>query len=163
MFPHEPAIDLLRRTLFNLEYIEERKAPEGPFETTQLINSFLAGLAHPWERWREEISDMSIEEAERKGWPTLATGRTSDRKARTLKELIRLMRNGLAHGNIELVPRSHEIYALHIWNVPKNGQRDWGVTVTVNQMRQFLLRLAELFELHFGRAPEPAVPTRDAS
>jgi hypothetical protein len=49
MMPYEPVLDIMRRTMANLEFVEEHKSDIGPFEVTQLLNSFLGALAHPWE------------------------------------------------------------------------------------------------------------------
>ena len=32
----------------NLDFIEQHKSDDGPYEVTQLINSFLGALAHPF-------------------------------------------------------------------------------------------------------------------
>jgi hypothetical protein len=50
MEPFEEVKDLMKRTMFNLRFVEEHKARNGPYEVTQLINSFLGAMAHPWER-----------------------------------------------------------------------------------------------------------------
>ncbi len=49
MMPNEPLRDVMRRTMKNLEFVERSATPTGPFEVTQLINSFIGALAHPWE------------------------------------------------------------------------------------------------------------------
>ena len=38
MMPHEPVLDLMRRTLANLEFINRHVSKKGPFEVAQLIN-----------------------------------------------------------------------------------------------------------------------------
>jgi hypothetical protein len=39
----------------NLKFIEEHKRRDGPYEVTQLLNSFLGALAFPWEEYRHEF------------------------------------------------------------------------------------------------------------
>ncbi len=39
--PTEPIRDIMRRTMANLALIEGHKSDAGPYEVTQLINSFL--------------------------------------------------------------------------------------------------------------------------
>ena len=41
------------------------RADDGPFEVTQLINSFLGALAHPWESLKSELNEITIDEAAR--------------------------------------------------------------------------------------------------
>ena len=45
--PIEPIRDIMRGTIANLEFVETHARPNGPYEVTQLINSFLGTLAHP--------------------------------------------------------------------------------------------------------------------
>jgi hypothetical protein len=52
MNPEQPVRDIMQWTMMNLEFIEAqpRDPRTGPFEVTQLVNSFLGALAHPWIR-----------------------------------------------------------------------------------------------------------------
>ena len=56
MMPHEPTRDMMRRTMKNLEFIESHAKIYGLFEVTQLVNSFLSALAHPWEVHNRSLS-----------------------------------------------------------------------------------------------------------
>lgn len=40
--------DILKRTIFNLKYIVKNKDVDGPFEVTQLMNSFLMAVIQKW-------------------------------------------------------------------------------------------------------------------
>jgi hypothetical protein len=42
--PTEPIRDIMRRTIANLEFVERHATPNGPYEVTQLLNSFSARL-----------------------------------------------------------------------------------------------------------------------
>jgi hypothetical protein len=75
MMPTEPLRDIMRRTIANLEFIERKATPSGPFEVTQLVNSYLGALAHPWERLRVELNEMPLGSA---GWPAIRKERDSD-------------------------------------------------------------------------------------
>jgi hypothetical protein len=139
----------------NLEYIESAAKATGPFEVTQLINSFLAALAHPWERLRHELNEMPLGMA---GWPVSRKERASDDDPKSLRDLVRCIRNALAHGNIELLPSARgDIKALRIWNVHK-GLRTWGTILTVAEMRKFLICFVALAEELHGR--QDASPSR---
>src|SRR5438876_2348403 len=100
MMPRVPVGDLMRRTMENLAFVEAHADPNGPFEVTQLVNSFLGALAHPWEKFTAELGKVSIAQAEADGWPRLTKEYATDRDPRDLGELLRLVRNGMAHGNI---------------------------------------------------------------
>ena len=131
----------------NLEFIETHASNAGPFEVTQLINSFLGALAHPWEQLKTDLNSMPIEEAIAHGWPELRTERSSDRQPVTLGDVIRLLRNGIAHGNIDFhSDGTGRIAALRIENKNKQGRRTWGTIVAPADMRQFLQQFVALVE-----------------
>lgn len=148
MNPEEPVRDIMRRTMFNLRLIEQQATTSGPYEVTQLINSFLGALAHPWERFKKELRTHSIKSAECAGWPCIQKERPSDTNPRHLGDLLRLMRNGIAHGNITFLPdQDGEIRAIRLWNAdPRSGRQTWGAIVNVEDMRQLLDRFVQLAE-----------------
>jgi hypothetical protein len=162
VMPSEPVRDIMRRTMANLAFVEDNARPDGPFEVTQLINSFLGALAHPWEALQSELMALPLSEATERGWPALPKERETDRDPSSLGDLVRLMRNSFAHGNITFLPGAKgEIKALCVWNThPSNRQRTWGAIVTVDDARTFLFRFAELAEeIHarqVGHAPRTA-------
>jgi hypothetical protein len=152
MMPHEPVRDIMRRTMKNLEFVEAHKGADGPYEVTQLINCFLGALAHPWETYRDDLTAKPLAVADVAGWPAIAKERPNDHEPDSLGDLVRLMRNALAHGNIEFLSNaSGEVRALRLWNTSK-GRRTWGALVTVADMRSFLMRFVALAEeLHDQR------------
>ena len=87
MMPHESVRDIMRRTMHNLEFVEARAGLDGPYEVTQLINSFLGALAHPWEAYRNDLTAMSLAVAHTAGWPVIAKERPSDREPDSLRPL----------------------------------------------------------------------------
>jgi hypothetical protein len=144
--PHDPVRDVMHRTMHNLQFIEAHAGVDGPYEVTQLINSFLGALAHPWEAYRHDLITVPLAEARVAGWPAVAKERQSDREPDSLGDLVRLMRNALAHGNVEFLPDSSaEIRALRLWNTDR-GRRTWGAIVTIADMRFFLTRFVALAE-----------------
>lgn len=147
VMPNEPVRDIMRRTMSNLAFVEKNAQPDGPFETTQLINSFLGALAHPWETLKAELNALPLGEAARRGWPVIAKELPSDLEPRSIGKLVGMMRNSFAHGNITFLPGSKgEIQALRVWNTLPNGPRTWGTIVTVDDARRFLICFAEIAE-----------------
>jgi len=57
----------MRRTMANLEFVEAHSGPNGPYEATQLIDSFLGALAHPWETMGDDLPKLPLREA-RSAW-----------------------------------------------------------------------------------------------
>ena len=148
MMPHELVRDLMQRTMENLRFVEEWATEDGPFEVTQLVNSFLGALAHPWEEFRGDLNRMSLAEAIAAGWPSIDNERPGDEEPETIGDLVRLMRNGIAHGNIEFLPGVRgEIQALRIWNIsPRTRRRTWGALLSIETMRTFLHCFVDLAE-----------------
>lgn len=146
MMPHEPVLDIMRRTMRNLSFIETHASETGPFEVTQLINSFMGAMAHPWEQLKTELVSISIDDATRQGWPQVSKEMACHQEPQFLGDLIRLIRNAIAHGNITYLPdgKGH-IAALRIKN--KNRQRTtWTAIITPADMRRFLECFVQLVE-----------------
>lgn len=146
MNPQEPVRDIMRRTMANLRFVEQRRTPSGPFEVTQLINSFLGALAHPWEKFKDELNKMSLTRAERAGWPKVSKERPEHQDPKSLGDLLRLVRNSLSHGNVEFLPdERNDIHALRLCNID-HGKRTWAARVNIEDIRRFLDRFVELAE-----------------
>ena len=153
--PTEPLVDIMRRSMANLAFIEAHAGPDGPYEVTQLINTFLGALVHPFETVRDDLMTLPLTEAAALGWPKIIKERPSDSEPASLGDLVRLMRNGMAHGNLKYLSNGKgQIHALRIWNThPRTGARTWGTVVPVVDMRRFLSLFVELIERrhkHFG-------------
>jgi hypothetical protein len=129
-----------------LQFVEAHRSSDGPYEVTQLLNSFLGALAHPWEKYQIELCAKSLTEAAEIGWPRISKERRTDRDSTSLGDLVGLMRNAIAHGNVEFLPgATAEIQALRVWNMNR-GQRTWGALISVADMRAFLTRFVNLAE-----------------
>lgn len=148
MMPQEPIRDFMHRTIANLEFV---RAKSGPFEVTQLVNSFLGAVVHPWERFStDQAFQKSLSEAHRLGWPLIQKERQNDKPINTIWDLIRAVRNGLAHGNIEFRSAgSNEIKFLSVEDrYPRGharaGQRRTGVVLSVEQLNSLLYCFTDL-------------------
>lgn len=164
--PEQQDIDLIRRTLDNLKYIEEHKGRNGPWEVTQTVNSFLSIIAHPRERLLDPeaikwltLTDSKVTSA---GLPSFASSWEYDsEEPRTLAQLLRLLRNGIAHGNVDLLdgrelevlrPEAEidaklthvDVAGIEIWNADNGKNRTWGTVLTVEELDQALRGFAKL-------------------
>ena len=150
MNPSDPVQDIMHRTMYNLRYIETRATSDGPYEVTQLINSFLGALAHPWEENKPRLNETTLDEANKRGWPELKNERAEGNDPTSLGDLLRLVRNAFAHGNIEFIPRpNNEIESIRFWNNNREGSRTWETILTVSDLRNFLARFVDLAdEIH---------------
>lgn len=140
-----PVRDLMNRTMLNLAVIDDLHQGHRldyqyeVYEIIQLVNSFLAALAHPWEEWRQELNLISLEQAENDGWPIRHPDDPRDQNPKNLGDLLRLVRNALAHGHVRFQPdQDNDIGQVHLWNETSDGWRTWGITLTAQELRQFL-------------------------
>lgn len=110
--------EFISRTEKNLRAIEKlSREGESVYEVTQLINSLLGLLVYPKENFFEEIPEITRETMIKQGWP-LPDEEIS--QIQNLRELVKNMRNAVAHINIEFSANKNEIegirfkkYAIH--------------------------------------------------
>jgi hypothetical protein len=97
---------------------------------------------------RDDLMRLSLAEAQASGWPSIHRERPMDREPSSLGDLIRLMRNALAHGNIEFLSDGKgQIHAIRLWNMDSRPlRRTWGAMVKVQDMRCFLDMFVRLIE-----------------
>lgn len=123
------------RTRKNLEYIEkQQELGEDVFEVTQLINSLLGLLVFPREIFIDALPDMTLIEAEAKGWPKIEfiEGHI---EPQNIKSLVRFLRNGIAHFNIEFIANDeNQIHEVEIWNTYQGKTRK--AKLTLDHIRQ---------------------------
>ncbi len=100
------------------------------------------------EEFSEELKSLPVGEAVKRGWPAIGKERPTDEDASSVGELIRLLRNGMAHGNIEFLADGRgEIHVLRLWNThPRSRRRNWGAIVTVGDARRLLTLFVDLIE-----------------
>ncbi len=170
--------DVMRRTKRNLEIIEELHgrglpAADGPYELTQLLNSFLGAVALPRERdLGPKLAKISIEQAEERwGLPRMVDNYPElpvhthgrPKKPVNLDVLLQLMRNGLMHGNIEpMTGLTGEISRISIENRCScnhcKGAPTWGTTLDVSELRRIFdtfVRVADhLYEVATMKQPD---------
>ncbi len=146
--PTEPLSDIMRRSMANLAFIESHASPPGPYKVTQLVNTFLGALAHPFEAMRNDLMALPLGDAARHRWPTVVRERLDDTEPSSLRDLIRCMRNALAHRNIEFLSDGRgEVSFVRLRNTqPRSNRRIWGAVVTVAEMRRFLDAFVALVE-----------------
>lgn len=127
--------DFAQRTAANLQAIRASRSQEGHepvYEVTQLVNSMLGLLVFPQQRYVDRIPQTPLEELVRNGWPVPAVvgdyPQVSD-----LRELIRMLRNAVAHCNLEFKPGpAGEIQRLIVWNThPRTHKVTWKAMLTV--------------------------------
>ena len=114
MSGYELEDEFISRTEKNLRAIEKlSQKGESVYEVTQLINSLLGLLVYPRERFFETIPEITWETMIEQEWP-LPTGENA--QVSGLKQLIRYMRNAVAHFDIEFIADNNEIVGIRFKN-----------------------------------------------
>lgn len=163
--PDNLLADFARRTLLNLEHIDRLydeetncdKLPEerSAFPVTQLINSLLGLVVFPKENYGKSIPDKTLAELIGEGWPRLQIFYPSPacekephnhKRCDSLKELVRVLRNGTSHFNVKFENSSAEQIE---WVTFSNRCRackelTTSVRLDVDQVRDIAQRYARL-------------------
>ncbi len=153
-------IDFARRTRSNLEHVEAaEKRGEAVFEVTQLANSLLGLLVFPREHYMRHIPDTPLAELVAKGWPDIRTTH-GQLPQDTLRQLMRMMRNSIAHCNVEFVAdEESQITGIKVWNT-RGGQKTWQAELTIDDLRAIALKFVELMEQEGCKEPNDASRSR---
>lgn len=130
--------DFASRTKKNLETLRQlqKQHPEIEiYDVTQLINSMLGLLVFPQQSYFKKIPKITLVELQTQGWP-IPKVTPSSKQAKNLRDLMRYMRNSVAHCNIIfLTDDRNVIIGLRMWNtwksddkllrVTKSGEQTW--------------------------------------
>jgi len=145
-------IDFARRTRANLEFIDAAQARgETIFEVTQLANSLLGLLVFPREHYMKRIPNTPLSDLVEQGWPDIKIthGRL---KEETLKQLMRMLRNSIAHCNVEFVPGlDMQITGVRLWNTvwdkaAECNRKTWQAELSIADLRAIAFKFVELIE-----------------
>ncbi len=159
--PEERVNEVLRRTIVNLEFVKKHRANGGPYEVTQLINSFMGAMAHPWESISRvpdlDLNETKLIEAKRKHWPILRHELPTDRIPRSYGQMLKWTRHSFAHGNIEFLSDGINIVKVRFWNQdpysrPNPDQRTWGTVVFVSELEDILYFFHDLVQSRIPRS-----------
>lgn len=174
-----PALAIFDRTLVNLHHIQAQQNTAYVFEFTALVNSLLGILVHPWDQLLNQgkLQSISLEDQRVEDWsfPICTSSRPyksgrqedatpdPDPDPQNLGRMLRLLRNGMAHGNIEvldldayklrrvsqpiLVKRNDDIVALEVWNCPFGSHtRAWGTVLTNRELKKLVTGMKQLVQ-----------------
>jgi HEPN pEK499 p136 len=102
------------------------------------------------QKFLSEIENLSLSALCKRGWPAWQS--TID-NPRTLKQLVRHMRNAIAHGRIRFSSDSKilaEVQFEFADRDPNTGQLTWQATIGGDALRTFVLRLAKELDQRIG-------------
>lgn len=142
-----PAIcSIIKRTRFNLEFIDKNKTQNGPFEATQLLNSIAGLLVYPMERLRNHIEKVALSDPccviREKSRPKVLHGQLNHD---TVPSLLRYLRNAFAHFNTDFEYEGEQIKGVYVWNKTNEGEVDWVAYLSMPTLRYLIEDISELF------------------
>lgn len=140
--------DFARRTVANLAAIRHirHNGQHGPvYEVTQLVNSMLGLLVFPQQKYVDRIPETSLADLESQGWPVPRVIGAYPQVA-NLRQLVRMLRNAIAHFNLKFIPGSeNEIAALTVRNThPKTHAVTWKAELSVEDLESITQKFVEL-------------------
>jgi hypothetical protein len=129
--------DFAVRTRKNLEFVQRIQADDPEievYEVTQLVNSMLGLLVFPKERYFQRIPETPLTQLIDEGWP-IPKVRGDFEQPRTLRGLIRLLRNAIAHFNVAFRANEEgQIRGLIVWNM-NHGRKNWEAELTLRELQ----------------------------
>ena len=138
-------IDFAERTKQNNEMLRKLQI-ENPnlefYEVTQLINSLLGLLVFPQQEYVDNIPKTPLDELEKLGWPIPKVVGDYP-QVKNLNQLVRYLRNSIAHFNIKFINESQKIAGLTVWN-KKGHEITWKATLTISDIEEITNRFVDL-------------------
>ncbi len=132
------------RTRHNLDFVTKNKSKSGPYEVTQLINSLLGLLVFPREKFVDSLPDYTFNDLKQKGWP-LPHVITYTTTYSGLRDLLRVLRNSIAHFNLELLG-DQEIEGIRLWNINDKGNNTWSAEMSIKELEDLAYLFLDLLE-----------------
>jgi hypothetical protein len=118
------------------------------FEVTQLINSMLGLLVFPREEFVDRIPRIPLSELKSQGWPVPRV-RMGFAPAADLYELVRYLRNAIAHFNIEFIgDGQNQIRTIRVWNRDRSGAKTWEADLGIDELHKIAERFTDLLLEH---------------
>ncbi len=150
--------DFVARTKANLEVIEEIADRESyliandaatsrevsVYEVTQLINSLLGLIVLPQQNYFNEIPKIPLADLEKSGWPRPLMQGNLPKDFENLNDLMRYVRNSIAHFNIRFLDDAGKISGLKIWNVNKAGKTNWTAQLSITDLKLLVEKFTNL-------------------
>lgn len=130
----------------NLLYIEQAyQSDHDVHPVTQIITSSLGLIVFPWERKADQrLRGTLLNSLNESQWPRW----TETKPSRGLGELIRKLRNAIAHSNVDFSSDDRESRNVVVTFKSENG--DWQAEISAYDLRRFCLAFIQLIEDETG-------------
>ena len=138
--------DFAQRTRVNLETlrrVQQTQPDQEVYEVTQLINSMLGLLVLPQQWFMRRIPEIPLEQLVADGWPRpVMEGEFPP--AANLQELVRYLRNAIAHFNLAFVADDQgQICGLRLWN-RRGGVTTWEARLALADLETITEKFIDL-------------------
>jgi hypothetical protein len=147
-YQKEFIVDFAKRTRANLEFIEHAR-DSSVYEVTQLFNSMLGLLVFPQQNYMDRIPETPLHDLVNSGWPAIKLIKGQP-LCENLRQLIRMLRNGVSHCNIEFIADAkNQLTGLRIWNYERGSSanpKNWEAELSIKDLRSIAFRFIELME-----------------
>ncbi|GCE88584.1 hypothetical protein MSKU15_0185 [Komagataeibacter diospyri] len=135
--PSDPLLDIIRRSIANLEFIEANYETHGLYEVTQLVNTFLGALIHPFER--SSKGKQFIEYFSNKPVPIDVQYKIILEENISYYGFLKCIRHALAHGNIRYNPdKIKRIQSVDFWKKEGN-KKTFRCTLSLEEIKRLLV------------------------
>jgi hypothetical protein len=114
------------------------------YEVTQLVNSILGLIVFPQQRYYDQIPEIPLSQLEIEGWPKPLLQGEIPNDLNNLRDLMRYIRNSIAHFNIEFTSDSGgRINGVKIWN-SRNNRRNWTASLQIDALKSLVEKFIAL-------------------
>ncbi|GCE81998.1 HEPN family nuclease [Komagataeibacter diospyri] len=135
--PSDPLLDIIRRSIANLEFIEANYEIHGLYEVTQLVNTFLGALIHPFEK--SSKGKQFIEYFSNRPVPIDVQYKIILEENISYYGFLKCIRYELSHGNIRYNPdKIKRIQSVYFWN-KKGNKKTFRCTLSLEEMKRLLV------------------------
>lgn len=135
--------DFAKRTRRNLDVIQQQRGQgQEVYEVTQLINSMLGLLVLPKEHYYQSIPKTPLAQLRQEGWPESVLSGDCD-PPQHLRDLIRLLRNSIAHFNIEFTESDGQIDGVVLSN-RRDNKTTWKAKLSLDELVKITNRFVDL-------------------
>ncbi|MBS1723479.1 MAG: hypothetical protein JSS66_11055 [Armatimonadetes bacterium] len=132
----EHDLTLIERSMFNLTFIEQRADDQnGPYDVTQLINTLLLVLVVPNATWLNKVDETPISQVSGFEGIRVVKGDT------TLRQVLRRVRNGVAHGSFKFIGTKNQITSIVVKDL-----NAFEAEVSVSELRKLVHALHGLWK-----------------
>jgi len=151
--------DFILRTLKIIEQYEtfvEKKVPDAEkYEVTLLINCFVGLLILPHELHFKRNPSLSLIKLEEWGLPkdfVKSWGEKKDNE-RDIREIIRHMRNSIAHLKIKPIGNGSDIISIRLWDTNTSGEKiTFEGEISVDCLKKFIKKFAQTILLEYCKS-----------